>query len=198
METVTVPLLPDAVWLGESSGNYCLSSPPGTSLIRCVARCASPLRSAMLHSSETWGPTTSNLEWLCHNGSTMTHWICGTKDQDETPSASRKKLGIKDIMRVLMVGGCDGIDMYSVPRPVLYSNLSDLILPSPRGKGRPRKAWSECVNTDISACGLAGIDPQDREARKASVRHSLMLPTPLDETRTASLSKNGYGIMMKS
>ena len=40
---VTVPLLPDAAWLVESSGNYILSSPPGTSLLRCVASYTQPL-----------------------------------------------------------------------------------------------------------------------------------------------------------
>ena len=40
---VTVPLLPDAAWPGESSGNYCLSSPPGTSLLRYMARYTWPV-----------------------------------------------------------------------------------------------------------------------------------------------------------
>ena len=37
--TVTVQLLPDAVLPRESSGNYCLFWPPGTSLLRCVVKC---------------------------------------------------------------------------------------------------------------------------------------------------------------
>ena len=37
--SVAVPLPPDTVWSKESSGNYCLSSPPVTSPQRCVARC---------------------------------------------------------------------------------------------------------------------------------------------------------------
>ena len=40
---LTVPLPPGADWHGESSGNYCLYSPPITSLLRCMARCSRPM-----------------------------------------------------------------------------------------------------------------------------------------------------------
>ena len=40
---VTAPSPPDAVWAGESSGNYCLSSLPGTSHLRCVEKCTRPV-----------------------------------------------------------------------------------------------------------------------------------------------------------
>ena len=56
---------------------------------------------AMLHGRKTWGPNISDLEWLRRNDRAMICWICGTKDQDETPSASLlQELGIiyKDIM----------------------------------------------------------------------------------------------------
>ena len=58
------------------------------------------------------------------------------------------------------------------------------------GKGRPRKTWSECVKTDISDYGLTGVDPQDRDAWRASIRCSLVLPTSLGGTRRAP--KSGY------
>ena len=55
------------------------------------------VRSAMLHGSETWGSAAALPQWL-H----LIRWICGTKDQDETPSASLLKiLGIEDITTVL-------------------------------------------------------------------------------------------------
>ena len=51
--------------------------------------------------------------------------------------------------------------------------------PSTRKKGRPPKTWSECVKTDVNKCGLAVIDPLDRDAGRAVVGHSLVLPGPL-------------------
>ena len=39
----SVPLPPDAAWPGESLGNYCQSSPPGTSVLWYVARYTWPV-----------------------------------------------------------------------------------------------------------------------------------------------------------
>ena len=58
-----VPMPPDAAWPGERSGNYCLSSSPGTSRLRCVARCGRPV-SARLCSTVAKRTEHSNLERL--------------------------------------------------------------------------------------------------------------------------------------
>ena len=65
-------------------------------------------------------------------------------------------------------------------------SITDFPIPAARKQGRPRKTWSECVKTDVSNCGLAGVDPLDRDAWRAGVRHSLVLPIPQNGTRTAS------------
>ena len=65
--TVTVPLSPDAVRPGESSRTYCRSS-RGNVNTACVC-------SAMLHGSDTWGPNTSDLEWLRRKDRAMIRWI---------------------------------------------------------------------------------------------------------------------------
>ena len=69
---------------------------------------------------------------------------------------------------------------------VLYQNYPKLSIPDTRKKGRPWKTWSECVKTDVNECSLAGVDPLYRDAWRASVRHSLVLPTPWDGTQTAA------------
>ena len=72
-------------------------------------------------------------------------------------------------------------------------SITNYPIPGTRKQGRPRETWSECVKTDVSNCGLAGVDPQDRAAWRAGVRHSLVLPIPWNETWTAPYSKTGYG-----
>ena len=52
-----------------------------------------------------------------------------------------------------------------------------------RKKGRPWKTWSECVKTDINMCSLGGINPHDRDAWRAGVRHRLVLSTPWNGTQ---------------
>ena len=80
------------------------------------------VRSAMLHGDETWGPKGPEKRQLHHNDCAMIRWICGTKDRDETPSASLLlKIASKTVHRSFAVGDSDGISMYNGPRPV--SNL---------------------------------------------------------------------------
>ena len=58
--------------------------------------------SVMFHGSKTWGPHASDLQQLHHNDCDMIHWIWGTNDWDETPSASLlQELGIDDIRKVI-------------------------------------------------------------------------------------------------
>ena len=89
---------------------------------------------AMLAGSETWEPNTLDLKRLCCNGCAMIRWICGTKVQDETPSASLlKKLALRILWQYFSVGRWDGMVMWSVPGPV--SDLSQTYrFPAPEGK----------------------------------------------------------------
>ena len=40
-------------------------------------------RSALFHGSETWAPTTPDLQQLCWNDRSMVWWICGVKPHDD-------------------------------------------------------------------------------------------------------------------
>ena len=42
-------------------------------------------------------------------------------------------------------------------------SITNFQFPSTRKQGRLRQTWSECVKTNVSKCGLAGIDPLYRE-----------------------------------
>ena len=147
------------------------------------------IRLAMLHGSETWGPKEHALWQLHRNDCAMIHWICGIKDQDETPSASlQQKLDIEDITLVLR---CQQLRWYGhVQRTTsCIKSVPNFNIPGTRKKGRPWKTWSECAKTDVNMCGLAGVDPLDRDAWRISVWHSLVLPIPLNGTRTTPQSK---------
>ena len=111
--------------------------------------------------------------------------ICGTNDIVETTSVSfLQKLGIKDIMAALNSRQLRWFGNVQRVKSCIKS-VTDILLPGPRGKGKPRKTWSECIKTGISECGLTGIDPQDRDVWRTSVWFSLVLQTPLDGTQTS-------------
>ena len=84
-----------------------------------------------------------------------------------------RNLALRILHWSFTVANSDGMAMYNGPCPV--SNLSQTFqfsgLESKEGLGRR-------VKTDVNKCGLAGVDPQDRDAWRAGVRHSLVLPTP--------------------
>ena len=83
----------------------------------------------------------------CSCSATMTCWICGIRDRDETPSASRiQKFGIEVITSVLR---CRRLRYYGhVQRATsCIKCITNFTIPSTRTKGRPRKTWSEFVKT---------------------------------------------------
>ena len=58
-------------------------------------------------------------------------------------------------------------------------SIIGITIPGPRGHGRPRKSWSECVKADVDVCNLEGIDPQNREALRSGVRRTSQLQLTL-------------------
>ena len=141
------------------------------------------VRSAMLHGSETWAPSVSNLQRLQRNDRSMIRWICGTKPYDRTPSAELLlKLGIADITTVLRT---HRLRWYGhVKRAsTCINSITELPLPGKRNRGRPVKTWLSCINNDILECDLSQIDPLNREEwRRRACR---LLPTPVAGTQAA-------------
>ncbi|CAH1263777.1 Hypp2763 [Branchiostoma lanceolatum] len=143
------------------------------------------VRAAMLHGSESWAPTASDLQRLRRNDRAMIRWICGAKPQDETPSETlHAKLGLVDIASVLR---SRRLRWYGhVERASGCINaITKMQLPGSRGRGRPRKSWMECVRKDMKVCGLTSVSPLDRAAWKRGVTTSRLLPTPVSGTPAA-------------
>ena len=105
--------------------------------------------------------------------------------QDPWQGVLLQKLGIEDITWVLH---CRRLRRYGhVQRATsCIKTITNFQIPGTRKKGRHWKTWSECVKADVNECGLAGVDPLDRDAWRASVRNSLVLPTQKNGTRTAT------------
>ena len=105
-------------------------------------------------------------------------WVCGTKDRDETPSASLlQKLGIEDITSVHC---CWQLRWYGHVQRTMSpaKSITNFVIPGTRKQGRHIKTLCECEKNDGNNCGLDGIDRQDIDTRRADVWHSLVLPTP--------------------
>ena len=81
---------------------------------------------------KTWGPNASDLQRLDHNHYIMICWICGTKDRDETPSASL-------LQQLEGATSC-------------IKSATHLVIPYTRRWGRHRKMWSACVKNHVREC----------------------------------------------
>ena len=129
----------------------------------------------LLHGSETWAPTAPDLKRLCRNDRAMIHWICGVKPHDEVPMETLyTKLGIQEVAVALRTKRLRWYGHFACASSWTNSITSIAIL-GPRGRGRPRKSWSECVKGDVNVCNLEGIDPQNREAWRSCVRRTSQL-----------------------
>ena len=144
------------------------------------------VRSAMLHGSETWAPKAEELQRLRRNDRSMIRWICGVRPEHELSSADLLlKLGIKEISTVLRERRLRWFG-HVQRSPACINTVADVAVPGTRGAGRPRKTWRQCVKDDRRACGLDRTNPLDRDAWRAGVRRSLVLPTPPDPGNTAA------------
>ena len=104
------------------------------------------IRSALLHGSETWAPTAPDLQRLRRNDRAMIRWICGVKPHDEVPMETLyTKLGIQEVAVTLRT---KRLRWYNHDdRASSWTNsITSIAIPGPRGCGRLRKSWSECVN----------------------------------------------------
>ena len=135
------------------------------------------VRSAMLHGGETWEPKEPELQQLRRNDCVIGSVASKTETKHPQLHYDRNLLDIKDVTSVLRRWRLRWYGHVQLATSFIKS-ITNFQIPGTRKKGRPRKTWSECVKTDVNNCGLAGIDPLDRDAWRAGVRHSLVLPTP--------------------
>lgn len=143
------------------------------------------VRSAMLHGSETWAPSASDVQRLRRNDRAMIRWICGAKLNDKIPStALHQKLGIDEITLVLRARRLRWFGHVQRSSSCIGS-VTRRTIPGNRDRGRPKKTWSECVEKDLRDCNLSEVDPLDRVAWRKGIRTCQVLPTPDSGTTAA-------------
>ena len=136
------------------------------------------IRSALLDGSKTWAQTAPDLQKYRRNDRAMIHWICCVKSHDEVPMETLyTKLEIQEVAVALRT---KHLRWYGhVARASSWTNsITRIAIPGPRGRGRPRKSWSECVKADVDVCNLKGIDLQNGEDWKSGVRRTSQLQLP--------------------
>ena len=131
-------------------------------LLECLNKCISNLKIRLL------------LYWISLSTNTF---LAIVPRMDKLASSAPGTMLIMIVM--LCITWCNSQAIAHFVRFCIKS-ITNFPIPGTRKKGKPRKTWSECVKTDVNECGLAGIDTLDRDAWRADVWHSLVLPTPFN------------------
>ena len=116
------------------------------------------IRSALLHGSETWPPTAPDLQRLRRNDRSMVPWICGVRDDDEVSSDSLcAMLGVQEVTAALRTRRLRWYGHVARSSSCINS-ITSMTIPSARRKGRPKKAWSECVRYVLKRVSFGSKD----------------------------------------
>ena len=134
--------------------------------------------SALLHRSETWGPTVTDVQRLERADRAMVCWICGVKLSDRVPTTELYALlGLEEISSAV---GTRRLRWYGhVCRSSgSIATVERMKVKGNGGRGRPRKSWNECVRRDRKDRGLLNVDPTDRPLWRSAIYASRLLSTP--------------------
>ena len=141
----------------------------------CVHVYSSCVRSAMLHASETWPLTKTNLQRLERNGSAMIRQICSNKPEDVATVLSSEllaKLELEDldpILRERRLGWFGHVEGSSGA----IRTACDIQIEDRRGAGRPKLTWKKLMEKDFHEWKLTTVDPQERSTWRSGVRSAM-------------------------
>ena len=115
----------------------------------------------MLHASETWPLTKTNLQRLQRNDRAMIRQICSIKPEDVARVRSREllaKLQLEDldlILRERRLRWFGHVERSSGAIRTAY----DMQIDGKRGAGRPKQTWKKLTEKDCREWKLTTVDP---------------------------------------
>ena len=129
---------------------------------------SSCMQSAMLHASETWPLTKSNLQHLQRNYRAMIRQICNVKLQDIVTTRSNEIiawLGIEDLDLILKEERLLWYVHVELPNGAVKTAF-DLQVDGKHGPGRPKMTWKQLTEKNCR-------DPHDRHTWRSGVRSAM-------------------------
>ena len=125
---------------------------------------SSCVRSAMLHASETWPQTKTNLQRLLRNDRAMIRQICSIKPEDVATVRSSEwlaRLELEDLDFILRERRLRwfGHDEHSSGAVRTACHIQT---DGRQGTGRPKLAWKKLKEKDCHEWKLRTADPQER------------------------------------
>jgi hypothetical protein len=135
---------------------------------------ATYIRPVLLYASECWAPTIENMQKLQRNERAMIRWTCNVRLKDHISSVSLlEKLGIDDIKSAVRY---NRLRWYGH----VYRNegsirqAADMVVDGSRGRGRPKKNWTDTVKEDSKAWKMTCVDPMDRVLWRKNLKKKII------------------------
>ena len=135
----------------------------------------------MLHTSETWPLTKTNLQRLQHNDRAMIRQICSIKPEDVATVGSSEllaKLELEDldlILRERRLCWFEHVELFSGA----IRTACDIQIDGRRGAGRPKLTWKKLTERDCREWKLTTVDPQERSTWRSVVRSAMRAASKL-------------------
>ena len=133
----------------------------------------------MLHASETWPFTKTNLQRLQRNDRAMIRQICSIKPEDVARVRSSEllaKLQLVDLDLILRERRlCGHVARSSDAIRTAY----DMQIDGKRGAGRPKQTRKKLTEKDCHEWKLTTVDPQERSTWRSGVRSAMRAASQL-------------------
>ena len=142
---------------------------------------SSCVRSAMLHASETWPLTKTNLQRLQRNDRAMIRQICSIKPEDVARVRSSEllaKLQLEDLDLILRERRLRWFGHLACSSGAIRTAY-DMQIDGKRGAGRPKQTWKKLTEKDCLEWKLTTVDPQERSTWRSGVRSAMRAASQL-------------------
>ena len=129
----------------------------------------------MLHASETWPLTKTNLQRLQRNDRAMIRQICSIKPEDVVMVRSSEllaKLELEDLDLILKERRFCWFG-HVEPSSGAIRTACDIQIDGSRGPGRPKLTWKKLTERDCHEWKLTTVDPQERSTWRSGVRSAM-------------------------
>ena len=135
----------------------------------------------MLHDSETWPLTKTNLQCLQPNDRAMIRQICSIKPEDVATVRSREllaKLELEDLDLILRVRRLRWFGHVERSSGAIRT-ACDIQIEGRQGVGRPKLTWKKLTERDCREWKLTTVDPQERSTWRSGVRSAMRAASQL-------------------
>ena len=129
------------------------------------------VQSVLVYGSETWALKVCDKQQLERTERMMVRWMCGV--------TLKNKLRSQDLLeRLDIVGVAERVSRGRLRWFGHVERKSDddwvskcrhIVIGGGRSRGRNRKTWMVCVQTDMTKLGLSRVDAQDRVSWRKSI-----------------------------